>query len=1615
MIRLLVVQNPFRGVSVFPWTSGIRLQSQLWALVLFFSITVQNGLGVQNPLVIATPLHDTVQVIAREQQYWEFQEQGYYSWHTLRNSMFLNELDTIRTLKPTGKAKLRWRNMAELYLGPGSKVGIGHVKRPKSPDEKKGFWGWLWMSFKRFSGTEPSYWELFNVPVNMAPKGTEFLTICRQRIAYVNGNDLWLMFDDGTGKTNFIAAPPSQRIGRSTFSPDGGKVAYEVWTSSGCNLWTADGNGQNAQLLLSAGSLSDDTGHPGYVYRARRLAGPSFSPDGTSISFLRIQEYQRGGYILKEKEICTLPISGGSVNVLWKTMEIPGGYTDYDIGENTCWLNNGNIAFIRSGKIGVRFSAIVDATDTNKSAWPCEVYVEYDNENGRNPANLSVTVDGQNALPPFAGYGEVYATGTGWQWFPFPENSGWLTPQMGAYYGPFTSHDLTAGKKNATLASSDGRVSLYSQPLEIDVTKGGKTLINQSGNYYAESSEGGVWLIHSGGGAPYQLTQALADSVSWNSDASQFFIDYDDYGTVLSTYLMLYDDQGKVQEAALLGAGTQSSVGNWDLFDQRIVAWHGTNSGNGSMKIIDVDTGDVIDLGPGKYPVFVPSYRVEVSVFEGEVGVKDTNVNYEVAAHAGMSVTIDSLANNGLPQASAAIRSPYVTNVIPAWGSSVPSNSNVTVCFQFSIPVVTNSVMSNELTCVSWPGAKDESAASFAASDAQYSAALLGNTNVYRDAASNVTRRGLGLTSWNANATEFSIVITNTAFSRASGYWCEVGLDLSGVRGTNGSLFPFNAAETLFQFMNSINASGGVVESVSGGKISIPAGALSSATPIGISYSRTLAGRNPPLLRNMKQAGGDWKQASGVYTFEPTAKTLSANATIYLPVAGVYPDLSIWYFNGSSWSNLGGAYNSDSGTLSVAVNHLGVFAAFYQTPSNAFLRLTKATDSSSASASDTIKYSLKLENLGAKPASNTVVTDVLPALLSFVTNSAATNAIWNPETKALTWSLATVATGNSVSLNFDAVVLPQATYNTTITNIAAVSATGIGSTNSNTTLVRVGLPAKAPRLGAGGLESTNWVAMAALRSSWRRVNFDITTTQARNTNLIAWSFFDAQVRSNQAVGIYTYAIVNARPVSNEWPSASEFAAAFGLYVQRYNGDGINDMPGLSNALHHWEIFDVFTPNSSSWTGCTLSMYDDYLAQAHALAHGIDPEVTILSSAIEGGPATIETNYLQQLIAEEPWALDAVDAISVHDFWAFTPTSNTVSSWMAQYLEAYDLVTLRNKSDLGNKPYWFSKVDFCNTYGELKSEGYICSQTDNACFLARSFPYALAMGVDHIIYREMNRGTNNTELANWASLLDTNNNRRMSYYVLQKMIEKLEGFSSAVPPQCVGTNIIVKFLNVSNQPIWVVWNWSNQVNVLTLPIGPVDYALITSALPMSYNNINATWSVRTNLVIHGLAAITVSGTPVYVEAMGWVNPDINGNGIPNDDDSDMDGDGMSNDWEITQGLDPFVNDALDDVDHDGLSNIAESHAGTDPHNPGSLLRAYFVTPTLGVYRVDWQSVSGKSYRIQWSCDCRGAWSNAADGLITAVSDRTVWCDSGPPKTAALTNASLARFYRIKLEP
>ena len=122
-------------------------------------------------------------------------------------------------------------------------------------------------------------------------------------------------------------------------------------------------------------------------------------------------------------------------------------------------------------------------------------------------------------------------------------------------------------------------------------------------------------------------------------------------------------------------------------------------------------------------------------------------------------------------------------------------------------------------------------------------------------------------------------------------------------------------------------------------------------------------------------------------------------------------------------------------------------------------------------------------------------------------------------------------------------------------------------------------------------------------------------------------------------------------------------------------------------------------------------------------------------------------------------------------------------------------------------------------------------------------------------------------------------------------------------------------------------------------------------------------------------------------------------------TDKDGDGLPDAWEMAAGLNPNDGgDASVDSDEDGLSNLQEFFAGTNPRDPKSFLRLE-VFPARSSVLLRFTAVPGKSYILQYNDSiASGDWialkmvqpGNATQSLEIS--------DTPPPGTRA-------RFYRL----
>jgi hypothetical protein len=121
-------------------------------------------------------------------------------------------------------------------------------------------------------------------------------------------------------------------------------------------------------------------------------------------------------------------------------------------------------------------------------------------------------------------------------------------------------------------------------------------------------------------------------------------------------------------------------------------------------------------------------------------------------------------------------------------------------------------------------------------------------------------------------------------------------------------------------------------------------------------------------------------------------------------------------------------------------------------------------------------------------------------------------------------------------------------------------------------------------------------------------------------------------------------------------------------------------------------------------------------------------------------------------------------------------------------------------------------------------------------------------------------------------------------------------------------------------------------------------------------------------------------------------------------NDFDHDGMPDEWESANRLDPEdPTDALDDDDHDGSNNLAEYRAGTDPQSAASALRIISLQRNGSEVRLRISTVSGKTYTLETTSNLPASnWQVVRDNI------------AGPSEEIVLPNViGSPNFFRLRL--
>lgn len=195
--------------------------------------------------------------------------------------------------------------------------------------------------------------------------------------------------------------------------------------------------------------------------------------------------------------------------------------------------------------------------------------------------------------------------------------------------------------------------------------------------------------------------------------------------------------------------------------------------------------------------------------------------------------------------------------------------------------------------------------------------------------------------------------------------------------------------------------------------------------------------------------------------------------------------------------------------------------------------------------------------------------------------------------------------------------------------------------------------------------SYQWSALDADMQTWQRAGFtDIhMVLRAKHPN-----FTTRTVTPPPAFGIYVNLASNP-PKADRWDDYGRFVAAV---AERYDGDGVNDMPGLKTPVHAYEIESE--QQTGQWWGGTVAEHLQLTRTARASILAADPRARIILGGVNFGNNLDDNPTLDQWLARlaglpSPWNTIILNAVDFAE-----------AELAASAADAYDIVEIHALSN-----------------------------------------------------------------------------------------------------------------------------------------------------------------------------------------------------------------------------------------------------------------------------------------------------------------------------------------------
>jgi len=281
-------------------------------------------------------------------------------------------------------------------------------------------------------------------------------------------------------------------------------------------------------------------------------------------------------------------------------------------------------------------------------------------------------------------------------------------------------------------------------------------------------------------------------------------------------------------------------------------------------------------------------------------------------------------------------------------------------------------------------------------------------------------------------------------------------------------------------------------------------------------------------------------------------------------------------------------------------------------------------------------------------------------------------------------------------------------------------------------------------------------------------------------------------------------------------------------VERYDGDGIDDMPNLHNPIKHWQLDNElpgispagalsspFALKNKKWLETSIHNYAHILKITNRAIKEADSDAKVAMAGMPDlGPETRKLFYEYYMKILKELKDQNIDIFDYHFY------GNAKTSWKTMK-DAYKMIREGlERIGKGNMEIWITET---GTYSGRPRElyGYAPVQTEKeqAVDLVRRLVYPLTFGAAKVFWAW---GINDCALSDgpdgYMGLIyheeRTGNSgyggKKLSYYTYKKVVEISEGSEGIY---------IYKFINKNTKKsVWIVWNDNLTPKKINLGIG-----------------------------------------------------------------------------------------------------------------------------------------------------------------------------------------------------